>query len=131
MHTNASEWLRLLGWAVVALILVGLAFARAPWRAGEEAGQADTTHSQVTECFGAFEDSATDSGCPAANFEVGSCYHEESLASYRHASCGTPYATVRMTKRINGVTDESECSEDTYRIITISSPRTTFCLSRP
>lgn len=134
-QANAGEGLRLLAWTVVALILAGVAFARAPWRETEEAGRVDTAPTQTRECVSVSEVSTNNPdpviGCPVLRFEIGSCYHEESLASYRHAICGTPYASVRLTKRIDGVSDESRCDEDTYRIIIVPSPQTTFCLSKP
>lgn len=129
MNTDTSEWLRLLGWAAVALALAGWAFAAAPWRTVEDADWSHSARSAGGECL-------TDSQisvivCPAEDFEVGSCYHQESPTSYRRATCGSAYASVRVTQRIDFVSNSPHCGEDTYQIVTVLTPWTTFCLSRP
>lgn len=69
--------------------------------------------------------------CLAPNFKEGACYHEDSMTGFQYAPCGTSDASFRVTQRIDGVADETRCAEDTYQIITLADPPTTFCLDRP
>ncbi|MEU1204403.1 hypothetical protein [Nocardia sp. NPDC005825] len=68
--------------------------------------------------------------CLAPNFKEGVCYHESMLTGYQYADCGSTNASFRVLTRIDGQSDENLCGEDADNVITLSEPRTTFCLQR-
>ncbi|WP_081512485.1 LppU/SCO3897 family protein [Nocardia donostiensis] len=93
------------------------------------------THQSKTECAqGQTPYEETMNGgttaflCLAPNFTEGSCYAEGESARYSHIDCAAPEASFRVIQRIDGEVDELQCGTDAVRFITVSEPKTTFCL---
>lgn len=69
--------------------------------------------------------------CFALNAREGRCYHvviEEN--SFTPVSCNSPRATLKIERRIDGSTDESECETGT-RPVTFPKPARLYCVTSP
>jgi FlaG/FlaF family flagellin (archaellin) len=69
--------------------------------------------------------------CLAPNFKQGSCYTDNNLSGYQFSDCAAAEATFKVIQRIDGQVDELLCSSDSEKFITVSDPKTTFCLGKP
>ncbi|WP_227981780.1 LppU/SCO3897 family protein [Nocardia spumae] len=69
--------------------------------------------------------------CLAPNFKQGLCYAESSISGYKFADCASSEACFRVAQRIDGQSDENLCGAESDSVITLSDPRTTFCLAQP
>lgn len=93
------------------------------------------THASKTECAAgqaSYEESlnggTTAFLCLAPDFTEGSCYAEGNGERYTHVDCASATASFRVMQRIDGATDELSCAGSANRFITVSDPKTTFCL---
>ncbi|WP_227998920.1 LppU/SCO3897 family protein [Nocardia australiensis] len=69
--------------------------------------------------------------CLAPNFKQGSCYNDGMMTGYKYVDCAASEADFRVTQRIDGQSDEQLCGEDADKVITLTDPKTTFCLGDP
>lgn len=69
--------------------------------------------------------------CLAPNFKQGSCYIDNNLTGYQFSDCAATDATFKVIQRIDGQVDELLCGSDSDKFITVSDPKTTFCLGKP
>ncbi|WP_406236017.1 hypothetical protein [Nocardia sp. NBC_01009] len=69
--------------------------------------------------------------CLAPNFKQGSCYIDNNLTGYQFADCASTEAAFRVIQRIDGQVDELLCGAESEKFLTVSDPKTTFCLGRP
>lgn len=68
--------------------------------------------------------------CLAPNLKQGSCYHDDKTTGFSFAECDSTEATVKVVKRIDGQSDEFLC-DAASTFLTLSDPKTTFCLANP
>ncbi|QIS17527.1 LppU/SCO3897 family protein [Nocardia terpenica] len=68
--------------------------------------------------------------CLAPNLKQGSCYHQDKDTGFSLADCTATAATVKVVKRVDGKSDEFLCDSGST-FLTVSDPKTTFCLANP
>ncbi|MBF6211736.1 hypothetical protein IU433_16415 [Nocardia puris] len=68
--------------------------------------------------------------CLAPNFAQDACYNDVGTSPYMWVDCGSTDATFKVLQRVDGETDELLCDQAT-EFITVSDPKTLFCLGKP
>ncbi|SUA76163.1 Uncharacterised protein [Nocardia otitidiscaviarum] len=69
--------------------------------------------------------------CLAPNFKEGACYNESPTTGYKSVDCSAPEASFKVTKRIDGQTDEFLCDTAAIGYRIVPDPKMTFCLGSP
>lgn len=68
--------------------------------------------------------------CLAPNFAQDACYNDVGSSPYKWVDCSSADATFKVVQRIDGENDELLC-DNGEEFITLSDPKTLFCLSTP